>query len=799
MNLNDDFISIQGIVLSAEKNAGSLKRIKYRGGNESIILNMISEFHKFFSSKNYMKDNKINEVFEKQLTEICVFLILNTELQRPVEDSEFQHLINIVPQLSPCLLANVIMGLDLNKYFCKALLRFDLDVIEELLVEIIPCLKKCKPKIHIQTAQEYLKLIIVKLSLKNEAWSENCEKLCDSASQILLNLTGLHGDQLQNIKLDSVYQCMGFTILNLLDLLLMCEEKNKALTPLIEKLTKTCCSIMMAVTLDVFCSWAEVEYEGEPLQTSIAGKSYLFINKYQKNPLAKELIAMLGTIAQKPKTIDDLILQADVPTIISKINQVDSSQKQWFRALLNTQVLKCEKSIKCVEQWAHLCTVSDVTLLLDMGVLSKDPRAKKVVIQCASTLELNDLILVSTRHFHKNGIVSNFREDLRQDLVLFFNKIKDGEVFSKELHLLLLQNPEQTLSWVFSECLKNTFYSENLIDVWPCLKEVLTIGDFGLNILKKEISGNFPTDQTWKNHSELLNALIRAEIFSTEKIVTGVLLPLLQSAHKEANYQLLKNGLIVLKDLQGHIFVKQENESFFQFIFDVMKSCRCNFLNFDSLKQEIVRQTVDVIEKWCDVRHVVQLDSCEDFFVSFYYKKIFESDSDVLKYFFPINFKNHAEIVAHLTKILPLCVTPEWLLISRSLVDLCGIEKSVELLCDVIILLCEVTNSQKTKTEETKRMLSALKYYLQNIGLVVKECVQPKVINVSEDVSITKNICRMLKQIPGELKSEEGVSLASLLSSSSLKSLKPDKKFACLVASINEPHICKMLSQKILS
>ncbi|XP_015838450.1 uncharacterized protein LOC103315013 isoform X2 [Tribolium castaneum] len=646
------------------------------------------------------------------------------------------------------------------------------------------------------------------MNLNNDFWSEGCEKLCDAGSQILLNLTGLHGDQVQDLKIDSVYQCMGLTIHNLLDLLLMCDDKNK-LAPLVEKFIKTCCSIMMAVTLDVFCSWAEFQYEGEPLQSAIAGKSYLFINKYQKNPLAKELITMLGTIAQKPKTIDDLILQADVPTMISKINRVDVNQKQWFTALLNTQVLKCEKSIECIERWAHLCTVSDVTHLINMGVLSKDPRAKKLVIKCASTLDLNDLILVTIRHFHKNGIMSNFNEDLQQDLILFFNKIKNksvDEVFCKELHLLLLQNPEQTLTYVFVECLKNSFYLTSLANAWPSLKEVLTIGDFGLNLLNTQINNNTPTEQTYKYYSELLNALISAEIFPIERIIGVVVLPLLENANKEANYQLLKNGLIILKDLQGHISVKQENEHLFKLIFEVMKNCRCTFLNFDSLKQEVVRQTVDIIEKCCDLRpcvsYVVKPNNCEDIFVSFYYKKVFESgsSSDLLKHFFPITFKKHAEIVAHLTKILPLCVTPEWMIISRSIIDLCGVEKSIELICDVTILLCEVKNSQKTETDETKCMLSALKYFLQNVGVVVKECIQPKVIHLSEDVSITRNICRMLKQIPdGNLKSEEGLSLANLLSDASLKTLKPDKKFARLVASINETHICKMLTQKILS
>lgn len=137
-------------------------------GNESIILDVISELYKYLSSKNYIKNKKINEIFDDKLTEICIFLIINTEVKQAVNDSQFEHLVNIMPQLSPCLLANVVIGLELSPNFCKALSRFDVGVVEEILVEIIPCLKKCKPKVHIKNAQEYLKLIILKLTVKNE-------------------------------------------------------------------------------------------------------------------------------------------------------------------------------------------------------------------------------------------------------------------------------------------------------------------------------------------------------------------------------------------------------------------------------------------------------------------------------------------------------------------------------------------------------------------------------------------------------------------------------------------------------
>jgi hypothetical protein len=192
----------------------------------------------------------------------------------------------------------------------------------------------------------------------------------------------------------------------------------------------------------------------------------------------------------------------------------------------------------------------------------------------------------------------------------------------------------------------------------------------------------------------------------------------------------------------------------------------------------------------------------EDIFVSFYVKQLSEGGekSNALTHFFPVNFENHAETVAYMIKILPLCVTPEWVIISSALQYSCGTEKTMELLCDVIILLCELIKSQDTKTDEVARMLNALKYCLQNLGVTIKETLQPNVHSLQEDVCITRHMCRLLREIPaGKIKSEEGLSLASVLTEASLVSLRTDKKFVCLVSSINESRICKMLAQKILS
>ncbi|KAJ8933250.1 hypothetical protein NQ314_014131 [Rhamnusium bicolor] len=84
MDLSSDLVAIQGILISAVKTTGEFTKINYRGGNEQKILDVMIEIQKFISAKNYIKDAKINSVYNKQLEDIVLFLALNTTYKEPL-------------------------------------------------------------------------------------------------------------------------------------------------------------------------------------------------------------------------------------------------------------------------------------------------------------------------------------------------------------------------------------------------------------------------------------------------------------------------------------------------------------------------------------------------------------------------------------------------------------------------------------------------------------------------------------------------------------------------------------------
>lgn len=84
------------------------------------------------------------------------------------------------------------------------------------------------------------------------------EGLVDVSAEILDVLRGLNVDQMQLMKTATIYREMGYKLLKLLQLLFLCDPSKEHLAPLIRNVINISCDITAAVTVDIFCVWAEV-------------------------------------------------------------------------------------------------------------------------------------------------------------------------------------------------------------------------------------------------------------------------------------------------------------------------------------------------------------------------------------------------------------------------------------------------------------------------------------------------------------------------------------------------------------
>lgn len=125
----------------------------------------MTEVHNYLKSKNYIKNQKINTLFHKELGDIVFFLAINTVYKKPLVLDEYAHLINIIPPISKCLFANITYGLDLCEQFAMVIEILPLYVGTELLDEAVQCLKKSVPKVHLEYASIFLTAAAKKLSV----------------------------------------------------------------------------------------------------------------------------------------------------------------------------------------------------------------------------------------------------------------------------------------------------------------------------------------------------------------------------------------------------------------------------------------------------------------------------------------------------------------------------------------------------------------------------------------------------------------------------------------------------------
>lgn len=101
-----------------------------------------------------------------ELDEVVFFLALNTQFKRrlPHLEQQYGHLINIIPQISKCLLANICFGLNLVSSYGYVIENLPLEAIEELLDQTIDCLRKGELSVNLKNAFVILKSTLNKVS-----------------------------------------------------------------------------------------------------------------------------------------------------------------------------------------------------------------------------------------------------------------------------------------------------------------------------------------------------------------------------------------------------------------------------------------------------------------------------------------------------------------------------------------------------------------------------------------------------------------------------------------------------------
>ncbi|XP_050293754.1 uncharacterized protein LOC126734257 [Anthonomus grandis grandis] len=818
MELDSNLIGIQGVLNNCLKKTGDFSKITHNksgSANHQCINHIAMEVSNWLVSKDLIRTSQETqgELNETNLNKIVFFLALNTEFERPLKDlDDYSHLLNIIPRLSKCLLCNLCFNLDLIGPFIYIIENIKaLENVKELLDETVHSLVKMEleKQLNIGFAVACVtvrKLMALEMSYKNEQEIEDIIKLLKI---ILQNVLSQCEDDLQNKRKNAkIYRNVGFTMMNFLDLLLVLYPNNAVFKGFTTSVIDLSCSIIKFITLDIFISWAEIDFEDEMLQMIIAEKAYNVVNKYKDNEKANTMITMLGSFARKPRTIAERIMDADNKTKIAMVDRHNEHQKLWFRSLVDGNIFDDPDVLSCIERWWQLC---DKTVVQKMILIStpKERNHKDLIIKCTKNLTVSELMKYILIYIHKSD--QHWCENISDQLTIFFNKIHGtvNEEDNRNLLLLILQNPKAFFKHFFLQSFKNSTKGDYIFQM---LKSISTL-ETAVAPLKETLSENKIFSGSLKNYLQLFETMINTEYHDWQFLAFQILLPYMEKFRREGRLEEVKYCVQILVHFK-HLSCKElpKEIELYELVLNYAVEHRTIFLEFDCLKYEITELCSQYMINKCQnyFQKIVGIkesfpemgSNLQDAWSKYYITLVSDDETKLLDEVLPdfdLSAYKQGEVNEHFTnlmKILHRGVSSEWRVLLAEIVVNCGQSNTISLITDIIVLLCEFADNQtQNNPENREKLLLALKFCLQNYG----EFIFSGPESSSDKLLAINSLCRVLKHVPDPLKVTEGMSLINAIPPEVLRSLANDKEFVARIILIGDKQLCKALAQKVLS
>lgn len=367
---------------------------------------------------------------------------------------------------------------------------------------------------------------------------------------------------------NKIYVHLGYTLHKILILLQKIQINDVKLNKFIEAVIHTTIELLKGITINVFCSWAEVEIihifnqitylqiiqvkcNGHLLQRIIANEAYAVTNHFRNSKAAnvKELIQILASVAQKPKSIGELIQEADQNTMICKVNLGGPHQHRWYAALLNTKIFENKNAFNCVRKYSFLCNLDDVVHILNVCLEINTPESKNLALKCASSLSTPDLIIACARFFYGHGLANAIttNTNIESELILLFNKAKEdtNKELLKPILLLFLQDPEIVVKYILTEVIEDRLSWRLFIDIFKDTKEMLNVEGLFHKIVLKTLWSVQLSSKNCINFMNFLNLLLYSECYTWNKLMSNIIFPYLDK--NQDDYETIAQIFIIMK------------------------------------------------------------------------------------------------------------------------------------------------------------------------------------------------------------------------------------------------------------
>ncbi|CAG9575856.1 unnamed protein product [Danaus chrysippus] len=240
-----------------------------------------------------------------------------------------------------------------------------------------------------------------------------------------------------------------------------------------------CQTLVMYVSVDIFCAWTEYEEDGKSMQQKIGELCYKVTETLNKiNSISEHpVLNMLQQISTKPMNLEDVINKTDINVIIENINKADD-RSQWIKALLYRDKL-CVEHLLLEQLSNYLEELNEEECYKLFQMFNKfiqdqkdaDEFLKLLCLKLFQKCDRNIKYDIVENHF-SNETFNNSLETMEYHSMEteIFNKliISSDEDFSVIL-CLLLQNPKKVYHKIFSLASENIHQADIMNKVMKSL------------------------------------------------------------------------------------------------------------------------------------------------------------------------------------------------------------------------------------------------------------------------------------------------------------------------------------------
>ncbi|XP_055370705.1 uncharacterized protein LOC129605151 [Condylostylus longicornis] len=417
MDYCEDFDVIKGILEYCDQHVKKFEKVQFRGGNEKIIDEIVTRVQRHFAEKSYTDVHHLPKAeSDLILRKICFFLILNTDSNFKYslkDDINLAHLLEVTPQLSKCLLSNVVWGLKLDKYFCEIIQYSPSWFALQFLEHSIHSLKYINEPYEVLVKVENLvKAIYGNICRSDYRQIDSVEKkiifnkFYDFTMDLLRQFYTPDAEKFTHFTKKQFFKYSGFALRHLLDIIIfafdgfeikfeksediyeifdICKEscpiiENKCVSyskpvaeiqsQIITSLLSTLQYNVMLVTIDVFMYWVEIDLtESITLQSVIGEKAYCVLERMQSNKsFGHDVQEQLQFIAIRPKTLNEIIKESTIGEILCKLDELleYNEKKAWFDELLSRSIsFGNDECLETIRANSKLINVENIIQMID--------------------------------------------------------------------------------------------------------------------------------------------------------------------------------------------------------------------------------------------------------------------------------------------------------------------------------------------------------------------------------------------------------------------------------------------------